>query len=132
MSLLAQFLFLLLPFLVAAEDKTLPVRELVHRLIPSHADQIGLFLDLKTPNGTVAKVCVTSSIDKYGIEIHGSDVNTLATGVLFYLNSVNASVSWEATGGGQPGGRIATSRCTTASSRGGNMQGDDVCSPLLL
>ena len=99
MSLLAQFLFLLLPFLVAAEDKTLPVRELVHRLIPSHADQIGLFLDLKTPNGTVAKVCVTSSIDKYGIEIHGSDVNTLATGVLFYLNSVNASVSWEATGG---------------------------------
>ena len=33
------------------------------------------------------------------IEINGSDIPALAAGVLDYLNSVNASISWAATGG---------------------------------
>lgn len=95
---LARFLCLLLACsAAAAEDKVRPVRELVRRLVPSHADQIGLFLGAESQNGTVATFCVTKG--KAGVEVHGSDVNALASGVLFYLNSFNASVSWEATGG---------------------------------
>ena len=82
----------------SAASDVQPVVDLLHRVLPSHADLFALEL-APARAGAVASFTVAAAPTKGHILITGSDVSALAAGVLDYLNSVNASVSWAATGG---------------------------------
>ena len=84
-------------------DKMKPVEDLVQRIIPQYADQFSYILNSNELGNNAASFCILSgnngkNLDST-IQIQGSDVISIVSGINFYLNFINASISWDATGG---------------------------------
>ena len=98
--MIALLILLMFGGAVAVTSPEQPVADLLHRVLPTHADLFALTISASSPPSfSIAAAAPTFGSAATRIAVTATDVSALAAGVLSYLNSVNASISWAATGG---------------------------------